>query len=239
MAMQLGAEPRKVAILVGLLVVAAGAYYWASRPEEGPAGSAAPAARPATPQQIRTAPRAAQVPRRPGSGGRNLGEFKPTLKVPEGTDLTQVDPTLRLDRFAQVRNAPAEASERSLFDFGAAAPPLESRIAALPKVAPVKPAFRDYGPPKPEPPAPKAAPPAPQAPPVPLKYYGFQTVRRGARRAFFLENEDIFVAAEGELIKNRYKVVRIGVNSVVVEDTQFPSAANAQQTLRLEQETSG
>ena len=37
----------------------------------------------------------------------------------------------------------------------------------------------------------------------------------------------------GELVKKRYKVVRIGVNSVVVEDTQFK---NHQQTLVLQQE---
>ena len=33
--------------------------------------------------------------------------------------------------------------------------------------------------------------------------------------------DDIFVAAEGDLIKKRYKVVRIGASSVEVEDTQF------------------
>ena len=178
-------------------------------------------------------------PRRAGGGSRTLGEFKPSLKVPEGTDLTKIDPTLKLDLFTQVRNAPAEAGSRSLFDFGAAAPPTMPQIAALPKVAPIKPAFREYGPPKPEPPPAKVTPPPPQAPPIPLKYYGFQMPRPGAKKAFFLEGDDIFVAAEGELIKNRYKVVRIGVNSVIVEDTQFKTAANAQQTLRLEQENAG
>ena len=104
MAMQLGAEPKKLAILVGLLVVAGGAYFWASQPETaGPA--TAPAARPATPQQIRQTARAAQTQRR--SGNRTLGEFKPTLKLPEGTDLTKVDPTLKLDLFTRVRNATA------------------------------------------------------------------------------------------------------------------------------------
>lgn len=242
MAMNLGAEPKKVLVLAGLLVVAAGAYYWSSQPDTaGPAGSAggSPAVRPATPQQMRSAPRAAQTPRRGGAGSRTLGEFKPSLKVPEGTDLTKIDPTLKLDLFAQVRNAPAEAGTRSLFDFGAVAPPAATQIAALPKVAPIKPGFREYGPPKPEPPPVKVTPPPPQAPPIPLKYYGFQMPRPGAKKAFFLEGDDIFVAAEGELIKNRYKVVRIGVNSVVVEDTQFQTAANAQQTLRLEQENTG
>ena len=49
-----------------------------------------------------------------------------------------------------------------------------------------------------------------------------------------MEGEDIHVVREGDLVKNRYKIVRIGVNSVVVEDTQFKS----QQTLPLEEQPS-
>jgi hypothetical protein len=59
--------------------------------------------------------------------------------------------------------------------------------------------------------------------------------RGGSRRAFFLEGEEIHVAAEGELVKKRYKVVRIGVNSVNMEDTQF----EGQQTLPLAPEAGG
>jgi hypothetical protein len=53
----------------------------------------------------------------------------------------------------------------------------------------------------------------------------------GEKRAFFLDGDDIVVATEGQLIKQRYKVIRIGVNSVVVEDMQFQN----QQTLPLEE----
>ena len=81
-------------------------------------------------------------------------------------------------------------------------------------------------------PQPTGAPPAPvkpQAPPIPLKFYGFAGARAGVKRAFFLENEDVFVANEGEVVKKRYKVVRISLNSVVMEDTEFKQ----QQTLPL------
>ena len=57
------------------------------------------------------------------------------------------------------------------------------------------------------------------------------------KRAFFLDGEDIIIAGEGDLIKKRYKIVRIGVNSAVVEDTEFKS--NNQQTLPLEAEMAG
>jgi hypothetical protein len=45
------------------------------------------------------------------------------------------------------------------------------------------------------------------------------------------------IAAEGDMVKKRYKIVRIGINSAVVEDTQFKS--NNQQTLPLEAELAG
>jgi hypothetical protein len=82
-------------------------------------------------------------------------------------------------------------------------------------------------PPKPPPPAPPPPPPA-----IPLKFYGFTSYRQGVKRAFFMEGEDIFVAAEGDTIKNRYKIIRIGVNSAVVEDINFKN----QQTLPLLEE---
>ena len=89
----------------------------------------------------------------------------------------------------------------------------------------------------PQPPPPEVKPPEPVAPPVPLKFYGFVNPQRpGTKRAFFLDGDDIIVATEGQLIKNRYKIVRIGINSAVVEDTQFKSK---QQTLPLVEELAG
>ncbi len=87
--------------------------------------------------------------------------------------------------------------------------------------------------PPPPPEVAKAEPPKPPPPPIPLKFYGFvNPLKAGTKRAFFLEGDEIHVAAEGDIIKKRYKVVRIGVNSAVVEDTQFQH----QQTLPLEEQ---
>jgi len=52
---------------------------------------------------------------------------------------------------------------------------------------------------------------------------------------FFLDGEDILTANEGEVLKKKYKVVRIGVNSVVMEDIDTKS----QQTLPLAEEALG
>ena len=49
------------------------------------------------------------------------------------------------------------------------------------------------------------------------------------------QSDDIFVAGEDEMIRNRYKIVRIGVNSAVVEDTTNSN----QQTLPLIEELAG
>ena len=90
----------------------------------------------------------------------------------------------------------------------------------------------------PQPPPPVVVPADPKAPPIPLKFYGFVNKSKvGDKRAFFLDGDDIVIAAEGDMIKKRYKIVRIGVNSAVVEDTQFKS--NNQQTLPLEAELAG
>jgi hypothetical protein len=54
---------------------------------------------------------------------------------------------------------------------------------------------------------------------------------QGPKRAFFLEGDEIHVVREGDVVKKRYRIVRIGVNSVVVEDTD----SHHQSTLPLEE----
>jgi hypothetical protein len=77
-----------------------------------------------------------------------------------------------------------------------------------------------------------AKPSKPKAPPIKWKFYGFANQPDDARkRAFLLDSEGaVFVATEGDVFSQRYKIVRIGVNSIVVEDLQF----NDQQTLPLD-----
>jgi hypothetical protein len=140
-------------------------------------------------------------------------------------DVSRIDPTLRLDLLGKLRQVSVEGGSRSLFEFYTPPPP------PPPKVDPIKPA-----PPKPElkqPEAPKGPPPPPPPPAIPLKFYGYSgAVRSNVRRAFFLDGEDIVQAGENETIRNRYRIVRIGVNSAVVEDT----VAKNQQTLLLAEE---
>src|SRR5206468_2565151 len=158
-------------------------------------------------------------------------DFRPTLKLPEGFDVSAIDPALRLDLLAKAAQSDANAGGRSLFEFAQAPPP------PPPPVKPIKPLpIGPVEPPKPPPVVSSEPPKPPPPPPITLKYYGFAgTPTTGQRRAFFLDGEDIFVAGENEMVKGRYRIVRIGVNSAVVEDVQNKN----QQTLPLVEELAG
>lgn len=236
--MKLGAEPKKVFILAGLLLVAAYLFYSNYSSQDAPRGAAAgtparPAAAPAPGAEREQAPRA---PRETARLSRQ--EFRPSLKPrrPEDRlDPATTDPTLRLDLVARLQKVKFTGGMRSLFEFSQAPPPPPAQAPEA-KILPKTAARKFMGPMPPPPPAPPAPIIKPQAPPIPLRFFGYVTASRGgSRRAFFLEGEDIHVAAEGELVKKRYKVVRIGVNSVIMEDAQF----EGQQTLQLAKEAGG
>ncbi|MGH9674991.1 MAG: hypothetical protein ACRD44_17600 [Bryobacteraceae bacterium] len=230
--MKLGAERRKVAILATLLAVAGYVFYSNSSSGAPPATPAAPAATtlvsppaPATTPGPFAAPPNIQRDRR---GATASQEYRPSMKRrPEDRiDPMKLDPTIRLDLLARLREVKIEGGDRSLFEF--------SQPRTPPAPAPViRPSQLGFIGPKDAPkPQPKVDPPKPPPPPIPLKFYGFIGSPRGAqKRAFFLAGEEILVAAEGETMQNRYKIVRIGVNSVVVEDTQHKH----EQTLVLEE----
>ena len=116
---------------------------------------------------------------------------------------------------------------------GSAPPP----VPPAPKVDPKKLLeAKNTPPPKPEPPKAPEGPPKP--PPLNLawKYYGYTSPPGSPKkRVFFLDGEEIITANEGDVLKKKYKVVRIGVNSVVMEDVDTKS----QQTLPLAEEAMG
>ncbi len=160
-----------------------------------------------------------------------MADFHPTLKLEEGFDVSKIDPTLRLELLARLQKVPLEGSSRSLFEFGKAPEPAAPKVTINPKPA----AAEVKAPESPNDVKP-ADPPKPPPPPIPLKFYGYAgTTRDGIRRAFFLDGDDIYTPAENETVKGRYKIVRIGVNSAVVEDIPNKN----QQTLPLVEELGG
>jgi hypothetical protein len=250
--MKLGTENRKKVAFLAVLTLVAG-YLMYTNVFSGPAGTPdrgvpPPAQEPAqalpgpegTPEQeaARTeAPGPKGTPpdsNRSASSGRSE-EFHPVLhsKRPEDRiDPMTIDPILRLDLLAKVQAVELAGGSRNLFQYSTAPPvKVETLKGPEPRVVPqpgslLVRAGAD--------PAKPAGPPPP--PPINLKYYGFATAHNNGRKtAFFLDGDEISVAAEGETVKKRYRVVRIGVNSVVMEDTE----SKRQQSLPLTEEQPG
>ena len=237
--MKIGAEPKKAAFLGVLMLVLAYFLYTnvinpqvdipqqASTPARTPSALVAPPPPPEPEPQRSPASKRASLTRSVSrTASRGSQEWVPSLKRNDKIDPASIDPTILATLLTKLKNTPMAGGERSLFDFSQPPPPKAPEPIIKPK--PV------FGPPPPPPPAPpKTAavkPPEPPPPPIPLKYYGFAAGGGPPRRAFFLQGDDIFVAAEGQLIQNRYRIVRIGLNSAVVEDTSFKN----QQTLQIE-----
>jgi hypothetical protein len=236
-------EPKKLAIL-GVLVVVGGVVFWmnsgssdvpVSRPANSGPRPVAPLVAPKRPSSS-----AAETPvQRPASRQRQLQEFRPSLKPrkPEDRpDPLTVDPALRLDLLAKLQKVNVEGVHRSIFEFGT--PPAPKPLPSAAKQPQVPSPIVDPAKAKEEPAKP---PPPPPPPKIPLKFSGFTTaqVQQGQKRAFFVEGDcsaaavdcAVHVVTEGDVVKRQYRIVRIGVNSVVVEDIDHKN----QQTLPLEE----
>lgn len=248
----LGAEPKKLALLAAVLV-GGGLVYWnLNRSDAPPAVSAnvsanvspapPPAAMAAKPlpknDDSKPDPALAAIQRRGpvGVGNGNSGgdNWIPTMKPKDDMDVTKIDPRIRLDLLAKVRAVPLEGGASSLFEFSKPPEP------PAPKVDPIKPVAVPVPPPAVKPAtatsATKATTPPPP-PPIPFKFYGYDgKAADGQLRGYFVEGDPItgnlYLKREGDVIKDRYKIVRIGIKSAIVEDT----VSHNQQTLQLLEE---
>jgi hypothetical protein len=129
-------------------------------------------------------------------------------KSPNVVLAQSLDPTLRFDLLKSSEDVTYKGSGRDIFQN-------QPEPVAIPQpVAKVV----DTGPPPPPPP-----------PPIPLKFYGFSGNKTGPKQVFLSKGEDIFIAKEGQVIDRRYKIIKIGPNSVEVEDV----LTNNRQTLPL------
>lgn len=235
--MKLGVEKKeqwKIYVLAGIVVLGGIYYFW---PDSSGSSSTSTVskARPAVASPGEAAPEVGAGQRRRASG-RVAGDFRPKLRDsrPENRpDPAKIDPTIKLMLLARVQNVSLTGGSRNIFQFGAAAPP-PAPPGPLPKVKPIIPGQQVASVPKP---VISGPPPEPTAPPIPFKYYGYASVKGEPRkRAFFLDGEDVIVVWEGDMIKNRYKVIHVGLRSVEMEDTQFK---NAKQQLPLAEELAG
>lgn len=234
--MNLGAEPKRL-VGLGLLVVVGGYLFYSnvlSDPNDDRAkeAGAVPQKNKALNTVLDTASPARGPVVKTAARSKSSEEFHPSLKrKPEDAiDPMSIDPTLRLDLLARAQSQQLEALGRNPFQFGQPPPP---PVPPAPKVLPKTAAQIAADEAKKAEAAKPTGPPKPAPLNLTWKYYGYTSPRGSAqKRAFFLDGEDIMTANEGEVLKKKYRVVRIGVNSVVMEDTDTKS----QQTLPLAEE---
>ena len=129
-------------------------------------------------------------------------------------------PSLRLDALQAAQAEPAPtASARNLFQFQLKPPP-------PPPVAPATPLDRTAA--MPGAPSVPAEPPPP--PPISLKFIGI--VQAPNQKLAVLTNtatRDVFYGREGEIIDGRYRILRIGVESIEMAYVD----GRGRQTIRL------
>ena len=179
--MKLGAEPKKIAIFVALIIVA-GIVYWINSPD-----APSPAAARPSPDAASATVAPVSVPdevsksskKRVVNGHGGLTDWNP--RPPDAVDPGKIDPTLRLDLLAKVQAVGVEGGTRDLFQFCADCAARE-KAAEEAKLGPVPtvPNRLEWAHSKPkEVVAPTPAPPQPAGPPpvpaINLKYYGYST----------------------------------------------------------------
>jgi len=207
----------------GLAVLIAVLFWYNSRSDDEvgpPASTRTETATPAAAVPLRT--RTAVARRANAASDRGVLRLRP-IDPTKG----DIDPTLRLDLLARLQGVQPVTGGRSLFESG-----VQAIAAATP--VPLHPPIIRPGP-RPNSPGMPGAPGQPgaiQTAAIPLKYYGYvkpgpnvsdgRSANSGANnRGFFLDGDDVLIASEGELLKQRYLVVALTPTSARLEDTQI------------------
>jgi hypothetical protein len=134
------------------------------------------------------------APARPASRAKGRGK-----KV--STSPRSLDPTLRYDWLKASEDTKYEGTGRNIFQAQAEIPQPSAPVKTDEEKA------AESGPPQPPPP-----------PPINLKFFGFASKPGESKKVFLSEGEDVFIAAEGEVVNRHYKVLRISPTSVEIED---------------------
>ncbi|HLJ86876.1 MAG TPA: hypothetical protein VKZ53_08630 [Candidatus Angelobacter sp.] len=202
--MKIGAENRKklwiMAVLAVIAIIATirTASMFFGSPDSSPAhaSSAVPPAAAAVPD---AAPRAARQ-------SQQAALKKGGVPAPTVAD-NPLDPTLHIALLQATQKIEYTGGQRNIFS-------MQDKPPDIPGInQSVRPTLGAFTNPTPLP------TPAPTPPPViNLKFYGFANPPGGPRKAFLTNDDEIFVATEGQIVNRRYKIVQITNNSVVVED---------------------
>jgi hypothetical protein len=139
----------------------------------------------------------------------NAPTVKPAQRRPSGKNKhlaePRLDPTLDLTLLASAEQMKYAGNGRNIFVAGADIPqPMENGAKPQKQVEPA------YTP-----------PPTPPPPPITLKFFGFANKPGEPKKVFLSQGEDVFIAAEGDIVDRRYKVLKISPTSVDIEDVLY------------------
>ena len=198
--MKLTPDLQKKAALVSAFVLLAAGYLYYQFSDDGSA--------PRPVQPVATAQ--PSVPASP-SLAKTTGSAKNV-----GTTSAQLDPTLKMGPMLTAEHLVYSGSGRNIFSATSVPIAIPNPVAsARPKKLPPPVLMPPPGPPPP--------------PPIDLKFFGTSTSASGKRQAFLLHGQDVFLAADGDIVQRRYHVITVSANSVIVEDM----ANSNRQTLPL------
>jgi len=115
------------------------------------------------------------------------------------------NPALRLDELERARKLEYSGTHRNIFSPTPPPPPVH-----VPTAEEIKHQQQVAGPQTPPPPPPVV---------VPATFFGYVTdARTGHKEAFFSDADDVYIAAEGETLLGRFRILKIGNDSVEVEE---------------------
>lgn len=215
---RLGVDPKFVA--GGIIALAALLFWYNSRGDDE--GSNAPAAVRPAPAVTMPKSHLASIRRDRPSNDQRVLRLRPV--DPTRGD---VDPTLRLDLLQRLQSVDDVPHGRSLFDLG----PTPAQVAAAAAAAAAAPIHGPMIQPKPVTTAAAAMPTGPAPLNIPLKFYGFvkPTDLHETNRGFFMDGDNVLVATEGEVLKQKYRVLELSAKSARLEDIQL----RRQETLQV------
>jgi hypothetical protein len=210
MALKIGSEDRKKVMIAGglglvVLVLVVRMIFDSFGGSTPPPAAPAPvvASTPATP--------ARRVPAASESAKPIPGGAHEATKLPGS--MAGLDPTLHPELMAQAESIEYTGRGRNIFSMSSAPTMIE----------------QPHGPIRPQQMIAQVPSGPPPPPPITLKFFGYEAQQAGAKHAFLLSGDDVFIAAEGDVVDHRYKVVKIAPVSVQIEDIPYKNT----QTLPL------
>jgi hypothetical protein len=227
-------DKKKVAVLGGLVVLIVGLLYYNSGSDSPSTTVTRSRSTQATSTDEIVQPASATRTDTPARSSRtSITEFRPRVmgnRPGDKIDPNTIDPKLRLDLLAKVQSVEPIEAGRNLFQFGQQPPP-DKPLPAMPTTVPkINVSSTQRTAPLPAS-APTGPPPAAPPPPINLKYYGYSVAKAdGHKEAFLMDGEDVLLGSENQTLKQRYKIVRIALTSIDIEDMQYKNT----QTLKIQ-----